>query len=93
MTRNFPARGAAVVVVDLGSRVDGSDVDGGDPVAAVVAEIRAAGGQAVASRADVSTEDGAAAIVSTVAERFGDIMALATDAQQAVIAVPQTHTT
>lgn len=74
------ARGAAVVVADLGARVDGSGVDGDDPAADVVAEIRAAGGRAVAARADVSTEAGAAAIVDAAVEKFGRLDAVVNNA-------------
>jgi NAD(P)-dependent dehydrogenase (short-subunit alcohol dehydrogenase family) len=74
------ARGAGVVVADLGARVDGSGVDGDDPAAAVVAEILAAGGRAVASRADVSTQEGAAAIVTTAIEEFGRLDAVVNNA-------------
>jgi NAD(P)-dependent dehydrogenase (short-subunit alcohol dehydrogenase family) len=67
------ARGASVVVADLGTRTDGSGIEGDDPAAAVVEEITAAGGRAVASRADVATEDGAAAIVAAAVENFGGL--------------------
>ena len=55
-------RGAHVVVNDLGGAVDGT---GGSASAAeqVVAEIRAAGGEAIANADSVATPDGGAAIV------------------------------
>ncbi|WP_280438302.1 SDR family NAD(P)-dependent oxidoreductase [Nocardia carnea] len=73
-------RGASVVVSDLGATVDGSEVDGDDPAAAVVEQIRAAGGRAVASRADVSTESGAASVVDAAITEFGRLDALINNA-------------
>lgn len=66
------AHGARVVVNDLGAALDGS---GSEQSAAesVVAEIREAGGEAVASYDDVATEDGGAAIVQTAIDSFGQI--------------------
>jgi NAD(P)-dependent dehydrogenase (short-subunit alcohol dehydrogenase family) len=63
-------RGAAVVVNDLGGSMHG---DGSDPSVAdqVVAEIRAAGGTAVASHDSVACSAGGAAIVATAVEEFG----------------------
>lgn len=68
----FAARGARVVVNDPGVAADGS---GGDPAVArrVVEEIRAAGGQAVASTADVSDWAGARGVVETALEAFGEL--------------------
>lgn len=65
-------RGARVVVNDLGGSVDGS---GASESAAdqVVAEIREAGGEAVASHDSVSTEEGGAAIVQTALDTFGTV--------------------
>ncbi|WP_200826129.1 SDR family NAD(P)-dependent oxidoreductase [Kibdelosporangium aridum] len=74
------SRGASVVVADLGAHVDGSGVDGDDPAADVVAEIRAAGGQAVGSRADVSAEHGAAKIIGTAIDTFGRLDAVVNNA-------------
>ncbi|PRX99756.1 SDR family NAD(P)-dependent oxidoreductase [Allonocardiopsis opalescens] len=74
------ARGASVAVADLGARVDGSGVDGDDPAGAVAAEIRAAGGRAVAVRADVSTPSGAAAIVDAAIAEFGRLDAVVNNA-------------
>jgi NAD(P)-dependent dehydrogenase (short-subunit alcohol dehydrogenase family) len=64
--------GARVVVNDLGGAVDGS---GGDVRAAeaVVAEIRAAGGEAVASFDGVHTWDGGSRIVETAVETWGRV--------------------
>ena len=74
------ARGAGVVVGDLGVATDGSGTAGDDPAGAVVEEIVAAGGRAVASRADVSTEDGAASVVRTAIEAFGRLDAVINNA-------------
>ncbi|WP_258341396.1 SDR family NAD(P)-dependent oxidoreductase [Saccharopolyspora gregorii] len=74
------SRGASVVVGDLGARTDGSGVEDEDPAGAVVAEITDAGGIAVAARADVSTEAGAASMVSAAVEHFGRLDALISNA-------------
>jgi len=65
-------RGAKVVVNDLGGSVAG---EGSDPAPAeeVAAEIRAAGGEAVSSDADVADEAAAASIVALAAESFGGV--------------------
>jgi NAD(P)-dependent dehydrogenase (short-subunit alcohol dehydrogenase family) len=72
-------RGASVVVNDLGVAVDGTGEDRG-PAADVVAEIERAGGKALADASDVSTEDGAAALVAGAIEHFGRIDALIANA-------------
>ncbi|MGW4368495.1 SDR family NAD(P)-dependent oxidoreductase [Nocardia takedensis] len=64
------ARGARVVVNDLGSTVRGDTVEG-SPAAEVVAEIEAAGGTAVANTDSVATAEGGRAIVACALERFG----------------------
>ncbi|WP_280493347.1 SDR family NAD(P)-dependent oxidoreductase [Nocardia asiatica] len=74
------SRGAAVVVGDLGARIDGSGVDGDDPAANVVAEITAVGGKAVACNADVSTEQGARALVDAALSSFGKLSAVVNNA-------------
>ena len=65
-------RGALVVVNDLGGAVDGS---GGSetPAEQVVAEIKAAGGEAVADANSVATPEGGEAIVQTAIDAFGRI--------------------
>ncbi|MET0588092.1 MAG: SDR family NAD(P)-dependent oxidoreductase, partial [Novosphingobium sp.] len=65
-------RGCAVVVNDLGGDVAGR---GGSAsmAEAVVEEIRAAGGKAVASHASVADSESAAQIVATARETFGKI--------------------
>lgn len=74
------ARGASVVVADLGANTDGSGIDGDDPAAAVAAEVVAAGGTAVSVLADVSTEAGAASIVAAALDAFGGIDAVINNA-------------
>ena len=65
-------RGARIVVNDLGGSVDGSGGDAG-PAAKVVAEIEAAGGEAVADTNSVSTPEGGAAIVQSAVDAFGTV--------------------
>jgi NAD(P)-dependent dehydrogenase (short-subunit alcohol dehydrogenase family) len=68
---NLGSRGARVVVADLGGPVDGTTGPSSEPADEVVAEIRAAGGEAVACYASVAEESGAAAIVDTALDAFG----------------------
>ena len=63
-------RGAKVVVNDLGGDTAGQGASS-QPAGAVVAEIEAAGGTAVASPHSVATPEGAAAIVGTALDAFG----------------------
>ena len=74
----FAKRGAKVVVNDLGGSVDGTGQ--GDAADAVVAEIEAAGGTAVANKASVSDRKGAASIVQTAIDAFGRIDILVNNA-------------
>ena len=62
--------GASVVVNDLGSQVDGSGRDAG-PATEVAWEISEAGGQAVASGADVSDHAAAEGLIGTAIEQYG----------------------
>jgi NAD(P)-dependent dehydrogenase (short-subunit alcohol dehydrogenase family) len=64
--------GAAVVVNDLGAAVDGQGADAG-PAQAVVDEIEARGGAAVANTDDISTLDGAQGLVDQAVEAFGGL--------------------
>ena len=75
----FARRGARVVVNDLGGSVDGS---GGSAMAAdaVVAEIEAAGGEAVANYDSVSSPEGGAKIVQTAIDAFGQVDILVNNA-------------
>lgn len=71
--------GAKVVVNDLGTSLDGTS-DGTTPADALVEEIRAFGGTAVANRNDVATWDGAEALVKQAIEEFGDLHVLINNA-------------
>jgi NAD(P)-dependent dehydrogenase (short-subunit alcohol dehydrogenase family) len=68
----FAARGARVVVADLGGNLDGSG-SSNDPADEVVKEIEAAGGTAVACYASVADESGAASIIEAAMDSFGRI--------------------
>lgn len=73
------ARGAKVVVNDPGGAVDGSG--GANAVAdQVVAEIRAAGGEAVASYASVAEEAAAQSIIDTAMNTWGRLDVLVCNA-------------
>ena len=74
----FAKRGAKVVVNDLGGSVDGTGE--GDAADAVVAEIRAFGGEAVANKASVADRDGAKSIVDDAIANFGRIDILVNNA-------------
>jgi NAD(P)-dependent dehydrogenase (short-subunit alcohol dehydrogenase family) len=75
----FAAEGAKVVVNDLGGATDGSGSDA-TPAEQVVAEIVAAGGQAVANADDVSSWEGAERMVNQAVETFGDLHILINNA-------------
>jgi NAD(P)-dependent dehydrogenase (short-subunit alcohol dehydrogenase family) len=66
------SRGAKVVVGDNGAAMDGDDPSSA-PAQSVAAEIQAAGGEAVACTADISTEAGSAAAVQAGVDAFGRI--------------------
>lgn len=80
------ARGARVVVNDLGVAI--SDTDGvgeapaTNPADGVVAEIEAAGGEAVANHDSVATVEGGAAIVATALDTFGAVDVVVNNAGQ-----------
>ena len=77
--RLLAERGASVVVNDLGASTGGTGADAG-PAAEAVAEIVAAGGDAVADTSDVATVTGADALVETAVDRFGRIDVLVNNA-------------
>lgn len=64
------ARGARVVVADHGGGIDGRGSSSA-PADGVAAEIRAAGGEAVACHASVAEEAGAASIVGAAIDTYG----------------------
>lgn len=66
------ARGASVVVNDLGADLFGDGTDRG-PAHEVVEEIRKAGGKAVASTDSVATQEGVDGILATALDSFGGI--------------------
>jgi NAD(P)-dependent dehydrogenase (short-subunit alcohol dehydrogenase family) len=66
------SRGAKIVVADNGVSTDG-DNPGAGPAEAVVAEIKAAGGEAVACTADLATEAGSQQAVQMTCDAFGKI--------------------
>jgi NAD(P)-dependent dehydrogenase (short-subunit alcohol dehydrogenase family) len=75
----FARAGARVVVNDLGTSLAGES--GGDsPAELVVAEIRAAGGEAIANRADVADFAQAGALVETAVASFGGLDVLVNNA-------------
>lgn len=65
-------RGAAVVVNDTGADLTGDGVHD-DPSERVAAEIRDAGGVAVACTASVATRDGGEAIIGAALEHYGRV--------------------
>jgi len=68
----FAAEGARVVVNDLGVALDGTEPRS-DAAEEVVAEIRAAGGEAVANADDIADFDGAGRLVRTALDGFGGL--------------------
>lgn len=73
------AEGAAVVVNDLGTELDGAGHDV-SVAQQVVDEIEAAGGRAAASTADVASWEGASALVAQAVEAFGGLDILVNNA-------------
>jgi NAD(P)-dependent dehydrogenase (short-subunit alcohol dehydrogenase family) len=73
------AHGAKVVVNDLGGTTDGSGKDL-SPAEQVVAEIRAAGGEAVANGDDVSDWNGAKAMIDQAIKTYGKLDVLLNNA-------------
>lgn len=75
----FAAEGAAVVVNDVGTGLDGSGTAGG-PAEQVVAEIKAAGGKAVANTDDVADWAGAERLIQTAVDTYGRLDVLVNNA-------------
>jgi NAD(P)-dependent dehydrogenase (short-subunit alcohol dehydrogenase family) len=73
------ARGAKVVVADVGAALDGAG-SSHKPADEVVDEIQSAGGIAVAVYASVADPDGAATIVGTAVDAFGRLDAVINNA-------------
>jgi NAD(P)-dependent dehydrogenase (short-subunit alcohol dehydrogenase family) len=75
----FAAKGAKVVVNDVGVGLDGADPSAG-PAQQVVDEITAAGGQAVANTDDIADFDGAARLVEQAVRELGGLDVLVNNA-------------
>jgi NAD(P)-dependent dehydrogenase (short-subunit alcohol dehydrogenase family) len=73
------ARGARVVVNDIGGSVTGHGLDSG-PAAAVAREIRDLGGDAVADTHNVATPEGGEAVVRTALDAYGRVDILVNNA-------------
>ena len=74
------SRGARVVVNDIGSDPESKGYKGAASAEAVAAEIRAAGGTAVADTNSVASEQGASALIQTAIEAFGSVDILVNNA-------------
>ena len=72
-------RGARVVVNDLGGAVDGSG-SSSSPADTVVAEVVAAGGEAVANYDSVSSPEGGEAIIRSALDAYGTVDILVSNA-------------
>jgi 3-hydroxy-3-methylglutaryl CoA synthase/NAD(P)-dependent dehydrogenase (short-subunit alcohol dehydrogenase family)/putative sterol carrier protein len=66
-------RGAKIVVNDLGGARDGSGKGSSSAADQVVAEIKAAGGEAVANYDNVATHEGGEKIIKTALDAFGKV--------------------
>jgi len=75
----FAAKGAKVVVNDVGVGLDGADPSAG-PAQQVVDEISASGGRAVANTDDVADFEGAARLVEQAVHDFGGLDVLVNNA-------------
>ncbi len=73
------AQGARVVVNDVGAAIDGAAGDDGC-AATVVAEIRAAGGEAVAHTESVASPQGAARLIALAVDTWGRLDAVVNNA-------------
>ena len=75
----FARAGAKVVINDLGVTADGRERDLG-PAQKVVDEIKALGGEAVANGDDIADWNGAANLIKTALEHFGQLDVLVNNA-------------
>lgn len=69
----FAARGAAVVVNDIGTTLDGSGLSTCEPADEVVAQIKQSGGRAVAHHESVAAAQGAQGLIETAIDAFGQV--------------------
>ncbi|MFI6309653.1 SDR family oxidoreductase [Nocardia fusca] len=76
---SLAAAGAKVVVNDIGGALDGTGASG-FPAQSVVDEIVAGGGEAVADTSDISTMDGAGALIGQAIDTYGNIDVLVNNA-------------
>jgi NAD(P)-dependent dehydrogenase (short-subunit alcohol dehydrogenase family) len=74
------AEGAAVVVNDIGVALDGSEGIQSEPADEVAAEIRAAGGHAMAHHDDVASWSGGESLVEAAVDAFGRVDVLVNNA-------------
>ncbi|MFI7008808.1 SDR family NAD(P)-dependent oxidoreductase [Streptomyces sp. NPDC050145] len=72
IARRYAAEGASVVINDLGTTADGSGGDKG-PAEEVAAEIRAAGGKAIADGGDIADVATGRRLVDAAVEEFGKL--------------------
>lgn len=75
----FAKEGAKVVVNDLGGSTDGTGADV-SAAQAVVDEIVAAGGEAVANTSDIATWDGAKSLIDQAVDTYGQLDVLVNNA-------------
>lgn len=76
----FASEGARVVVNDAGVTLDGASTEDLGVAQLVVDEIRARGGEAVASTHDISAWEGAGHLVGAALDAFGDLHVLVNNA-------------
>ena len=76
----FASEGARAVVNDIGVGLDGSPAGGGSAAQSVVDEIVSAGGEAVASGANIADWDAAAGLIGTAVDTFGGLDVLVNNA-------------
>jgi len=69
----FAARGAAVVVNDIGTTLDGSGPYNSTPADEVAAQINQSGGRAVAHHDSVATPEGAQGLIEKAIKSFGQV--------------------